>query len=76
MCCDLFLSRVGWSVEEAGLGLGEVPFSYGYGGTGKAVVNNRYNEYGESYGPGDVIGCFVVSGQLLTGSCALHIAYF
>lgn len=53
--------RVGWSVDEAGLGLGEAAYSYGYGGTGKSVENNRYNEYGEEYGPGDIIGCYVVS---------------
>lgn len=55
------LPRVGWSVDEAGMGLGEAPLSYGYGGTGKVVVNNRYNEYGEKYGPGDTIGCYLVS---------------
>ncbi len=54
------LSRVGWSVDSAGLSLGEAHNSYGYGGVGKAVVNNRYTEYGEPYGPGDVIGCYVV----------------
>ena len=54
-------TRCGWSVDDAGIGLGEAHNSYGYGGTGKAVVNNQYNEYGETYGPGDVIGCFVVS---------------
>lgn len=43
------------------MGLGEAPLSYGYGGTGKVVVNNRYNEYGEKYGPGDIIGCYLVS---------------
>ena len=52
--------RLGWSVDEAGLGLGEALLSYGYGSTGKVVVNNRYNEYGETYGPGDTIGCYVV----------------
>ena len=52
---------MGWSIDEAGLGLGEAEFSYGYGSTGKSVVNNHYNEYGETYGPGDIIGCFVVS---------------
>ena len=54
--------RVGWSVDSAGLGLGESPLSFGYGCTGKAVVNNQYNEYGDSYGPNDVITCLLVSG--------------
>lgn len=34
--------RVGWSVDEAGLTLGEDPLSYGYGGTGKASTNLRF----------------------------------
>lgn len=34
--------RVGWSVCDAGLTLGEDPFSYGYGGTGKASTNLRF----------------------------------
>ena len=58
--------RLGWSVDEAGLGLGEALLSYGYGSTGKVVVNNRYNEYGETYGPGDTIGCYVVRFLSLT----------
>eukprot|EP00731_Ephydatia_muelleri_P022197 Em0014g788a len=51
--------RVGWTVDDAGLDLGEVPHSYGYGGTGKVMENNNYQTYGESFGLGDVIGCFV-----------------
>ena len=55
-----FFLRVGWTVDDAGLDLGEVPHSYGYGGTGKVMENNNYQTYGESFGLGDVIGCFVV----------------
>ena len=55
-----FFSRVGWTVDDAGLDLGEVPHSYGYEGTGKIVENNTYQTYGELFGPGDVIGCYVV----------------
>jgi heterogeneous nuclear ribonucleoprotein U-like protein 1 len=51
--------RVGWSVGESGLGLGEAPLSYGFGSTGKGVVNNQYNEYGEAYGVDDVITCLL-----------------
>ena len=53
--------RVGWSVDGADLGLGEDRHSYGYGGTGKVATNRQFKEYGEPYGPGDFIGCFVVS---------------
>lgn len=34
--------RCGWSINDAGLTLGEDPFSYGYGGTGKASTNLRF----------------------------------
>ena len=58
----IFLSlRVGWSVDQADLGLGEVDNSYGYGGTGKTSSGNKFFSYGEPYGPGDTIGCFLVS---------------
>ena len=67
--------RVGWSVEKVGLGLGEAVHSYGYGGTGKSVENNRYNEYGEEYGPGDVIGCYVVSSCLVTSKLVFATIY-
>lgn len=35
---------------------GEEPYSYGYGGTGKFSSNNKFQNYGEKYGEGDVIG--------------------
>ena len=53
--------RVGWSIDQADLGLGEVDNSYGYGGAGKTSSGNKFYSYGEPYGPGDVIGCFLVS---------------
>ena len=68
--------RLGWSVDEAGLGLGEALLSYGYGSTGKVVVNNRYNEYGETYGPGDVIGCYVVRFLSLNFWCFSFLGAF
>ena len=68
--------RLGWSVDEAGLGLGEALLSYGYGSTGKVVVNNRYNEYGETYGPGDVIGCYVVCFLLSPFLCSSFVFIF
>ena len=55
------LYRVGWSPDEGELSLGEVPHSFGYGGTGKSSTNSKFETYGEPYGPGDVIGCFLVS---------------
>lgn len=42
------------------MNLGEASQSYGFGGTSKAITNSVFVDYGESFGPGDVIGCFVV----------------
>lgn len=42
------------------MNLGEASQSYGFGGTSKAITNAVFVDYGESFGPGDVIGCFVV----------------
>ncbi|XP_045583162.2 heterogeneous nuclear ribonucleoprotein U-like protein 1 isoform X2 [Procambarus clarkii] len=51
--------RCGWSINDAGLTLGEDPFSYGYGGTGKASTNLRFKDYGKMFGKGDIVGCFL-----------------
>lgn len=39
--------------------LGEEPFSYGYGGTGKFSKNCKFSNYGEPYGEGDVVGALL-----------------
>lgn len=39
---------------------GEVPFSYGYGGTGKKSQNCKFEDFGEKFGENDVLGCFIV----------------
>ena len=67
---------MGWSVDEAGLGLGEAPLSYGFGSTGKGVVNNQYNEYGEVYGVDDVITCMLVRAHHLFFMCADPVNIF
>lgn len=41
--------------------LGEEPFSYGYGGTGKKSFNCKFEDYGQKFGENDIIGCYVVS---------------
>nr|XP_054758640.1 heterogeneous nuclear ribonucleoprotein U-like isoform X3 [Lytechinus pictus] len=51
--------RVGWSIDASSLQLGEEDFSYGYGGTGKASVKCKFENYGEKFGVGDVIGAYV-----------------
>lgn len=40
---------------------GEVAQSYGYGASGQSSTAGMFNSYGESFGAGDTIGCFVVS---------------
>lgn len=51
--------RVGWSMDTTSFQLGEEPNSYGYGGTGKFATSNKFVNYGEKFGIGDVIGCLL-----------------
>ncbi|XP_064092997.1 tigger transposable element-derived protein 1-like isoform X2 [Macrobrachium nipponense] len=51
--------RCGWSIDDAGMTLGEEPFSYGYDGTAKASTDLKIKDYGQPFGKGDVIGCFL-----------------
>ena len=48
-------------MDDTRKGLGEGRGSFGYGSTGKKASNNKFDFYGEPYGPGDVIGCYLVS---------------
>ncbi|XP_023803962.1 heterogeneous nuclear ribonucleoprotein U-like protein 2, partial [Cyanistes caeruleus] len=52
------LLRVGWSVDFSHSQLGEDEFSYGFDGRGLKVENGKFQEFGESFGESDVIGCF------------------
>ncbi|XP_078674996.1 uncharacterized protein LOC144912971 isoform X10 [Branchiostoma floridae x Branchiostoma belcheri] len=56
---DPVVSRVGWSIDYSSIQLGEEPFSYGYGGTAKASASCKFKDYGERFGAGDVLGCYV-----------------
>ncbi|CAM9838905.1 unnamed protein product [Lampetra fluviatilis] len=51
--------RVGWSLDSCSTQLGEEKFSYGYGGSAKKSVDCKFDDYGEEFSEGDVIGCFV-----------------
>ena len=53
--------RCGWSSVSASMQLGEEPFSWGYGGTGTKSLNCKFTKYGQQFGVGDVIGCYLVS---------------
>ncbi|NXK01408.1 HNRL2 protein, partial [Corythaixoides concolor] len=52
------LFRVGWSVDFSRSQLGEDEFSYGYDGRGLKVENGEFQEFGQTFGENDVIGCF------------------
>eukprot|EP01041_Mallomonas_annulata_P009470 gene9470-19665_t len=53
------LCRLGWSTKSANLELGMDSHGFGYGGTGKRSYNRAFENYGESYGNGDIIGCSI-----------------
>lgn len=45
--------------------IGEEPFSFGYGGTGKKSSNCKFEDYGEKFSENDIIGCYIVIVFLL-----------
>ena len=60
---DEGLCRVGWSCTTAAkLELGTCNLGFGYGGTAKKSNGKRFEDYGEKYGKGDVIGCGIEFG--------------
>lgn len=50
------IMRVGFSTSSATLVLGTDAKSFGYGGTGKKSTNNTFDDYGEKFDVGDIIG--------------------
>ncbi|KAJ0021911.1 hypothetical protein NQD34_009401 [Periophthalmus magnuspinnatus] len=56
---DPHVVRVGWSLNHCSTQLGEEPFSFGYGGTGKKSSDCKFADYGERFGENDVIGCYI-----------------
>ncbi|XP_059161035.1 heterogeneous nuclear ribonucleoprotein U-like protein 1 [Physella acuta] len=51
--------RVGWSVNSTSLNLGEEELSYGYDGTGKSSTACNFVDFGQTFGPGDVITAYL-----------------
>ncbi|ENN80848.1 hypothetical protein YQE_02754, partial [Dendroctonus ponderosae] len=51
--------RVGFSLAGTSLQLGEAPHSFAYESTGRFVTNNDYQEYGSTFGIGDVVGAYL-----------------
>ncbi|DAA28709.1 TPA: heterogeneous nuclear ribonucleoprotein U-like 1-like [Bos taurus] len=60
VCPDPHVVRIGWSLDSCSTQLGEEPFSYGYGGSGKKSTNGRFENYGDKFAENDVIGCFIL----------------
>uniref|UniRef100_A0A2K5KGE4 B30.2/SPRY domain-containing protein n=2 Tax=Colobus angolensis palliatus TaxID=336983 RepID=A0A2K5KGE4_COLAP len=57
-CTEVSLLRVGWSVDFSRPQLGEDEFSYGFDGRGLKAENGQFEEFGQTFGENDVIGCF------------------
>ncbi|KAM9220258.1 heterogeneous nuclear ribonucleoprotein U-like protein 2 isoform 1-T1 [Dugong dugon] len=57
-CTEVSLLRVGWSVDFSHPQLGEDEFSYGFDGRGLKAENGQFEEFGQTFGENDVIGCF------------------
>ncbi len=55
--------RIGWSTRQGELQapVGFDKYSYGYRDIGGSKIHNstRDDNYGENFGPGDIIGCFI-----------------
>ncbi|KAK7883044.1 hypothetical protein WMY93_029218 [Mugilogobius chulae] len=56
---DPHVVRIGWSLNHCSTQLGEEPFSFGYGGTGKKSSDCKFADFGEKFGENDVIGCCI-----------------
>ncbi|XDV19854.1 hypothetical protein PO909_025253 [Leuciscus waleckii] len=56
---DPHVVRIGWSLDSCNTQLGEEPFSFGYGGTGKKSSNCKFEDYGEKFSENDIIGCYI-----------------
>ena len=56
---DEGLSRVGWSTLSGSLDIGTDGATFGFGGTGKKSHKRKFEDYGESFGLDDTIGCWL-----------------
>lgn len=55
---DPYGLRVGWSMANTSLLLGEDEFSFAYDGRSKKVSGGKEEEFGEAFSEGDIIGCY------------------
>lgn len=51
--------RLGWSVNDSCLQLGESANSFAYAGNGMKATGNTFEEYGATFAKDDVVGAFV-----------------
>lgn len=56
-----FASWAAWLLLTNLIILGEDEFSYGFDGRGLKAENGQFEEFGQTFGENDVIGCFAVS---------------
>lgn len=56
---DEGLCRLGWATLASSLDVGTDKGSFGYGGTGKKSHSKSFEDYGESFGLKDTIGCWL-----------------
>lgn len=54
---DEGLCRFGWSTQRADYNLGTDCHGYGFGGTGMKSNAGQFEQYGEAFSKGDVVGC-------------------
>ncbi|XP_067314074.1 heterogeneous nuclear ribonucleoprotein U-like protein 2 isoform X2 [Pseudorasbora parva] len=72
---ELHVLRVGWSVDDTSLQLGELELSYGFDGRGRIVTGGKEEAFGEPFTEGDVIGCYAVLMMVgMPGSGKTHWA--
>ncbi|XP_061756196.1 heterogeneous nuclear ribonucleoprotein U-like protein 2 isoform X1 [Nerophis ophidion] len=50
--------RVGWSLSQTSLLLGEEAFSFAYDAGARKVTSGQEEDYGETFSEGDIIGCY------------------
>jgi ATP-dependent RNA helicase DDX1 len=60
-------ARLGWATKSANLDLGKDANGFGYGGTGKKAHKAKFENYGEPFGVGDVVGAYVDFEQRVIG---------
>ena len=53
------ICRIGFSSMAAHTELGRDAYGFGYGGTGMKSNKNNFEKYGDTYGEGDTIGCYI-----------------